>query len=370
MSTVPDSGMRMGKHILKQFLIQGWARFLYHTGVWRLINRLMPRRLLILAGHCVDDPQVNAGLPSHLRIEAGHLEFLLRGLGRRFALKSVTGGLEALSDSRGPRGTVALSMDDGYRDNLTALPPILEATGAGCTVYLESRVLTEGRTNWGHEFFWLLGEGKDSPESFAQAWLAVDGTSAAGLQFQDLLSEGAAHEYSVKKILKYHCQPEQRDAFVRERFESRGGDGPSLCKRIHLDAEGVREMLSCPVGQGAIELGGHTRTHEVLSSLSAEDQAKEIGGAAKELERLFPGAACETFAYPYGRAWDFNQDSRVAARAAGYKVALTTMPGVVTRDSDMYCLPRIMIDDSTPLHMLVAHASGGFLLWKRFGLKA
>jgi len=85
---------------------------------------------------------------------------------------------------------------------------------------------------------------------------------------------------------------------------------------------------------------------------------------------LFPGAACETFAYPYGRAWDFNQDSRVAARAAGYKVALTTMPGVVTRDSDMYCLPRIMIDDSTPLHMLVAHASGGFLLWKRFGLKA
>ena len=370
MSTVPDSEMRMGKHILKQFLIQAWARFLYHTGAWRLINRLTPRRLLILAGHCVDDSQVNAGLPSHLRIEPGHLEFLLGGLGRRFALNHVTGGLAVLSDSRGPRGTVALSMDDGYRDNLTALPRILEATGAGCTVYLESRVLTEGRTNWGHEFFWLLGEGKDSPESFAQAWLAVDGTSSAGLQFKDLLSEGAANEYSVKKILKYHSQPEQRDSFVRERFESRGGDGPSLCKRIHLDAEGVREMLGCSVGQGAIEVGGHTRTHEVLSSLSAEDQTKEIGGAANELEQLFPGVAGETFAYPYGRDWDFNQDSRAAVRAAGYKVALTTMPGVVTCDSDMYCLPRIMIDNSTPLHMLVAHASGGFLLWKRFGLKA
>ena len=32
----------MSKHILKQFLIQVWARFLYHTGAWRLWIDLPP----------------------------------------------------------------------------------------------------------------------------------------------------------------------------------------------------------------------------------------------------------------------------------------------------------------------------------------
>lgn len=355
----------MSKHLLKQFLIQVWARFLYHTGAWRLADRLAPRRLLILAGHCVDDPLVNGDLPAHLRIQPHHLEFLLRALGGRYPVRTVAGGLRTLADPKGPRGVVALSMDDGYRDNLTALPQVLAAANAGCTVYLESRVLTDGRTNWGHEFFWLLGRGTDSCEAFARAWVEMDDSSEAGLLFQDLLSRGAADEYSIKKVLKYHCEPKQRDAFVRQRFEAQGGDGAALCRRIHLDSEGVQEMLGSDVGAASIEAGGHTRTHEVLSSLSAEDQAQEIGGGRRDLEELFPGACGATFAYPFGRAWDFNPDSKAAVRAAGYEAALTTMPGVVTQDSDLYALPRFMIDDSTQLHMLVAQAAGGFLLLRR-----
>lgn len=355
----------MSKHHLKQIVAHSWAGFLFWTGAWRVVNRLAPRRLLILAGHCVDDPEVNGDLPRHLRIQPSHLERLLRGLSRHFPAQTVGAGLAALSDPQGPRGSVALSMDDGYRDNLTVLPGVLAQTGAGCTVYLESRVLSEGRTNWGHEFFWILRGGGDSPQEFARAWVQGDDSSEAGAKLKELLGRDHANEYHIKKVLKYQADPLQRDAFVGQRFEELGGNRGTLAQRIHLDAEGVRAMLRSGQNGAVIEAGGHTRTHESLARLNLEDQEREICGGQQELEALFPGACGATFAYPYGRDWDWNADSQKAVKKAGYSAALTTMPGVATEKTDLYALPRCMIDDSTSLAMLVAQAAGGFLLFKR-----
>ena len=52
------------KHRLKMWLREAWARLLYHTGLHALVNRVMPVRLTILAGHCVApcDPRDRAAL--------------------------------------------------------------------------------------------------------------------------------------------------------------------------------------------------------------------------------------------------------------------------------------------------------------------
>ena len=52
------------KHRLKQIARELYCLALYYTGLYRLVSRCMPRRLTILAGHCVEDPKVNAELPA------------------------------------------------------------------------------------------------------------------------------------------------------------------------------------------------------------------------------------------------------------------------------------------------------------------
>ena len=72
------------KHRLKMFLREAWARLLFHTGLWWVVDKLTPRRLLVLAGHCVDHPACNGDLSPDMKITAGRLESILSWRGRRF----------------------------------------------------------------------------------------------------------------------------------------------------------------------------------------------------------------------------------------------------------------------------------------------
>ena len=78
------------KHRLKLILRASWARLLFHTGLHALVDRLMPRRLTILAGHCVTAPS-NARLPRDMKIEGAKLGRILSWFSRRYEV--TTAGL-------------------------------------------------------------------------------------------------------------------------------------------------------------------------------------------------------------------------------------------------------------------------------------
>ena len=352
----------MIKHRLKGLLRDAWALGLYHTGLWRVADRLAPRRLLVLAGHCVEDPAVNGDLPADMRISRSRLTQLLRALTSRFEAVTVDEGWQALQTGSG-RSMVALSLDDGYRDNLTVLPAVLEETGARATVYLESRALLERRPNWSHGYFWLLAEGGLRPVEVARAYMAHADDEDACVRLEQLLLEERASAYQVKRVLKYQARREERDRVLGQLVQERGGDLQALCERIHLTVAEADEAAAA-----GLELGGHTRTHEVLSTLDAEEQAAEIEGGREDLARSLAGGAPTTFAYPFGRRWDFDGASEEAARRAGYCLAVTTHAGVVTADSPAYRLPRLMIDEDTSIPQAVVQAAGGYLLLERLGL--
>lgn len=116
--------MQQLKHRLKRAAREAYARTLFYTGLHALLNRMMPARLTILAGHCVSGPS-NSALPKDMKIRAEDLERILSFLERHFELVTVGAGVRALGT--GPRRSmVALSMDDGYKDNHTLLLPLLE----------------------------------------------------------------------------------------------------------------------------------------------------------------------------------------------------------------------------------------------------
>ncbi|MEM7306888.1 MAG: polysaccharide deacetylase family protein [Planctomycetota bacterium] len=349
----------MGKHELKQFLRGAYARVLFHTGLHAVVNRMMPRRLTILFGHCVTAEEVNGFLPPDMKIDGPKLESILRWFGRRYELESIGGGLARLGGA-GKRSVVALSMDDGYRDNRSALLPILERTGAGATVFLETRPLDERRVNWSHKFFWLLSRGH-AIDLLARRYQERTEDAATRESLRKALEEESDLVYRVKRVLKYDADPDDRDRVLEQLFRDAGGDEEQLCSELYLTWDDARALRDA-----GVELGGHTVSHHILARLSPERQGEEVGRCAAAMEREL-GSSGKVFAYPFGRSWDYDQNSVQAARDAGYGVAVNTHAG--TNDArGGYELRRLPIDNGAELHLLVAEACGGFDLLRRLGL--
>jgi peptidoglycan/xylan/chitin deacetylase (PgdA/CDA1 family) len=90
-----------------------------------------------------------------------------------------------------------------------------------------------------------------------------------------------------------------------------------------------------------IEFGAHSRTHTDLTTLSAEELAKEIVGGRDELANLL-GSPVTSFAYPYGA---YNQTVNTCARGA-YSLTFRadeTNPGINYLCTDPHDLQRTMI---------------------------
>ena len=90
-------------------------------------------------------------------------------------------------------------------------------------------------------------------------------------------------------------------------------------------------------------IGAHTQTHPKLTKATDEELLEELEVPFKNLNNAHAiDSPC--FAYPYG---DFNPQVAEAVMNTGYCCAVTTQPGFVQEDSDLFALPRIQIDNDS-----------------------
>ncbi len=354
------------KHRLKLKLRQAYARVLFHSGLHALVNKLMPRRLTILGGHCVSPMSgawpAGAHLPPEMSISERKLEQFTRWFQARYDVVTIGAGVERLdAPSGGGRSMLALSFDDGYRDNARVLAPLLKRLGVGATVFLETRPLDERKVNWSHKYFWILA--CTSPSDLMARWEKHARDLDLFHTLNQIVAEGRLEPlYHLKRILKYECDPLERDRVIDALFADFGGDERAFTDLLYMTWDEARALQA-----GGVELGGHTVNHHILAKLTPEVQAREIEGGAASMRREL-GRALPTFAYPWGRRWDFDAHSIEAAKASGFRCAVTMHAGVNRRATERFALKRVAIDDSAQLHLLVAEACGGFELLRKFGL--
>ncbi len=346
------------KHDLKRALREMYARALYHTGLHALVDRMMPRRLTILAGHCVTAPS-NASLPGDMKIDGTKLTSILEWFSRRYEVTTVGEAMRRLRED-GRRSLFALSMDDGYVDNVTHLVPILKKVGVPATVYLESRPLGERRVNWSHKL--AVAHERMGSAAFVRRYLELTQDPGAAKALEGLAEDSPKASYKIKRALKYTVDVADRDRVLEALFVEAGCDERKLCDTLYMTWDGARAL--CDSG---VEIGGHTVEHHILSRLAPAAARREIAESRAATKREL-SIDSESFAYPFGRRWDYDKTTAAAVREAGFASATTTHGGTNGKSTDPYELKRVMIDENTRLHLLVAEACGGFDLARRFGL--
>jgi peptidoglycan/xylan/chitin deacetylase (PgdA/CDA1 family) len=255
---------------------------------------------VILMYHSVAPDEAAPYIEPGNRIDPRSFERQMAFLAARRRVVALCQLVEDLAAGRTPpAGTVCITFDDGYRDNLTVAAPILDRYRLPATLFLATGLVARGEMQWSDRLHWL---GPQSHKSLHGRLLE------------------ASHAERMRLL---------------DQFQAR-----ETPERLMLDWDGVRELRR---RYPFFEIGGHTRDHLDLTRHPGEARA-QIDGCAADLRREL-GVEARHFSFPYGR---WCPETRRAVIRAGWRSAVVTdARGRIGPATDRYAMPRVAAPRST-----------------------
>lgn len=286
-------------------------------------------------------------------------EFLDQALG----ILARTHDFVALSDiprrlrEPGRRPFVAITFDDGYRDNAEWALPVLQRHGAPWTLFV-----TPGFADRSASLWWL--ELEEAIRRLDRLEISVDGPEPLSLA---LPATSAAEKNVAFDRIYWELRKgteERLRAVVATLAERAGVDGPAMVEALCLDWNGLR-ALSRETG---VSIGAHTMTHPMLAKHGLEMVRTELHLSRVTIEREL-GRGVRHFAYPVGDPGSAGAREFAAAAEAGFELAVTTRPGHVFAEHGhhLLALPRVSLNGAFQSAAAVQALASGvpFLLWNR-----
>ena len=217
---------------------------------------------------------------------------------------------------------IALTFDDGLRNNATVAFPLLRELGIPATFFLCPGLIQEGRWLWNHEVRARLESLDGVLCSRLRESLGFDAPERGESDVDVVVSGMKALELPRRTQVEAFIRKETRE-FAPLPVHRRAYDMLAWDEVRRLDPE-------------LITIGSHTLTHPILPTLEDADLRTEICDSKRYLERVL-GREVEFFCYPNG-----ERDARARALVAeAYRAAVTTVPGTVSVGADVLDLPRI-----------------------------
>ena len=285
------------------------------TGLLQVCERRMRSQVTMLMYHRVLEDADCPGywFPS-LAIPRSLFEAQLEYLSERARVLPVSDALQQLGNtSTAPKPLVCLTFDDGYIDNVEIVAPLLESRGFRGTFFITAGAVRTQTPLWYDRAaaVWnALGRDRVLTESEAK-----DGT-------HNLETRESWVEW-LKRI------PSARREKIVTKLESARGDGtpPSLL----MSSDDVRRLANA-----GHEIGSHTLSHPILTTLSPVERRSEIH-EAKTLLEDWTQREVAGFCYPNG---DFDAEVIRELREAGHTYACTTRAGRNHPGGDPFRLRR------------------------------
>lgn len=233
--------------------------------------------------------------------------------------------VERLRRGANVAGTAAITFDDGFRNNVTRVAPVLLEHRLPATFFLTTGYVGTDRAMWvdrlDRAVLSLVGR-RDSIEILGQR---IDLGSAA---------QAAEGYRAAKRAVKSLPLP-QAEARVEEveSLAAVGGLRPAGPDEVFMSWDEARSLAS-----SGFELGAHTVNHPILSRISFEEARDEILESRRRIEAEV-GSCSPVFCYPNGKPEDYTP-AIVELCRSHFQAALSTQFGRA-RPTELFELRRI-----------------------------
>lgn len=311
--------------------LPAWAR-------WR-----RRRRLTIFMYHGV--------VPVPLEVPCWHQQHVLdfrrqvAWVSRRYRVRPLEEALARLADGSLPDRTAAITFDDGYRNVLTVAGPVLEALGLHATVFLVTDLVGTDEALWPDRLY------------LAFVRTSVPRVDFPALGLRDVALDGpvaraAAYARAVEALKGLPlAEKEAALCALLAALRREAPEDPSDFRLLTWDEVGVM------AASGRFAFAGHSTRHEILARMPDGQVAGAIGRSHEAVARRL-GRAPTVFAYPNGRAFDFDERARATLAHLGVPFALSTIEGSNDATTDRLALRRVCVGADLGFHRFRLLASG------------
>ena len=288
-------------------------------------NRLGSGTFRILTYHRVNDERH----PLFPAVSVDRFAWEMEALARYFRVLSLTELLARADAGSLPAGAVAITFDDGYRDNYLHAYPVLRRQGLTATIFLTTGVLERRLGLWHDRVF----------DAFRDT-----GVPSIEWHGESLDLGHKTRRASMRQVLQRfkRMPPGPREEGLATLESALEVESPAVDGRHILRWDDVREMAA-----GGIEFGAHTVTHTILTNLQEDQIRAELEESKGTIEREIDRRVAH-FAYPNGGVGDFDDTAKRLVRECGFDCALSTVWGVNRADTDRYALRRLGLVGDDP----------------------
>lgn len=323
------------------------AALFHETGVLkRLCRAAAANGALVLAYHRVlpspadEKHYVQPGMYVSVDSFEKHLDCLRS----RFNVIPLVELRRRLSDGEDISGCCCLTFDDGWLDNYRYAFAVLEKYQLPATVFLATGFVGSERLFWPDELAFFL----------------------AGMTVEELVRKTPELAEPLKRSGHRPHRPVPLDEVIellktwpqddRERFlAALRRDGGAACpERLLMSWDEARSMQA----SGLVDFGSHTQNHVLLDQASAPEVKRELEQSRRDIHDQL-GVETDLFAYPNG---NYTPAHLSALTRAGYRAAVTTRKGWVSRRDNPYEISRICMHEDVshtiPLFLSRLHFRG------------
>jgi peptidoglycan/xylan/chitin deacetylase (PgdA/CDA1 family) len=262
-----------------------------------------------------------------------------------------------------PPRSVLLTCDDGLRNCLFEMLPILQEFEFKCLFFVTGASLSRAPTMLWYEELYLIFLA--APETLSSELLALGLQAEASrqekhLSWRDLIRRFSQYDLEQRKTLLRKLRTQLG---LSEQWDSQYREDRALSRRFLV----LNEFELHRLAQAGMCMGAHTLSHPMLSQTSAEEGWSEISQSKNDLERVL-GQKIWALAYPFGDSSSVTSRELQMAKRAGYKAAFFNVGGTMGGQTPKFALPRIHITAAMSLAEFAAHISGFHRsLQERFG---
>ena len=227
---------------------------------------------------------------------------------------------------------LVLTFDDGYRDNLRYVLPVMETFGLPFTVFVCSGMIERSLDYW-----W---------GGLVELFERNDVVEIAAMQRRFRVRSLRERRRALRAATRwFEADVAKRTPQLAATFRRYGISPEARLDRDALSADELRALAHNPL----VTIGGHGVSHRPLAALSDPEVQQEIATNRQLLQRLAQREVAH-FAYPHGCpatcGW---REARLVERA-GYRSAFTTRRGNLfpAHAADPFMLPRGAMNPRRP----------------------